>query len=634
MFLKISNRLVLCLVLTISALSSPLSALGQADPKTRPPTQDLLPETTVLFVQLDDFKDFATKMRESSFGKMYQDEAIAPLVEGLWDEAKIAYDDVKDEVGLSIEDITALPSGEMTFAVIAPRRKNPEFMMILELDDESEALDRVLDRGRELIKTEAGEEISVEKTDDGFDIESFNADGKTIKFFRKDGLIVGCTSEDELNAFIDRWMGREVKKVRPFSENRKFITIMNRCKGTKEIKPEARFFVDPIALTKSATRGEFTAQAGLALLPIFGLDGLLGAGGSMLLSEDDFESVVHAHLLLANPRKGVFEMISLKPTSYDPEPWIPHDAVSYLTTSWDIDQMMTELAKIVNTVSGDEGMLERAIEENVNQNIQLDLKADILDHLTGRVTLAQWVIPPMKFNSQVNVLAFELKDPEAIKKSLETLVELANTQDDEDAEDRVESTEYKGVQIWAQSEERMNNRLDRQRERQAERRKERGDEREPVEMDINMPRPAFAIVDNYLMISFERPAAIEHAIDANQGDIELLVHNEEYASTAKKMARLLKTDMPCAMAYQNPKETIRGLVEYAKSENAKSMLSRGAEGNKYLAGIKGRLDDNPLPDFDKLEKYFRPAGWYMTSDDTGYHVLAFSERAEDTDDGK
>ncbi len=621
----VKSRFLMPLVLAFVTIASQLTALGQADPNSRPATQDLLPDTTVVFVQLDNFKDFASKIRESSFGKMTQDEAVAPLVEGLWEEANFAYSDIEAEIGLSMDDITALPSGEMTFAVIAPRRKDPEFMMILELDDESPALDKAMDRGRDLILEATGEKTKTEQTDDGFDIESFNVDGRNIKFFRKDGLIVGSTSEDELNAFIDRWMGREVPKVRPLSENRKFITIMNRCKGTKEIKPEGRFYADPITLIKSATRGDFATQTAIAFFPVFGIDGFNGIGGSMLLSEDDFESVMHTHILLANPRKGLFEMIAPKPTSYEPEPWIPHDASGYLTTSWDVDQMMAELAKLVDTVSGTEGLLEDQIEENVNQNLQLDLNEDILAHLTGRVTLAQWVVPPIKLNSQVNVLAFELKDAEAFEESMNSLVDLANGDSDDDDE-RIVSSEYKGVKIWAQSAERMERRMKARRERRAERRRERGEEEDDFEVDFNMPQPAFCILDNFLLISFERPAAIEHAIDANQGDIELLVDNAEYSSTAKKMARMLKSDMPCAIAYQNPKETIRALVEYARSENAKSWLGRGAEDNKYLKGLQGRLDDNPIPEFEKLEQYFRPAGWYMTSDDTGYHILAFSER--------
>ncbi|MDG1873096.1 MAG: hypothetical protein P8J27_04240 [Mariniblastus sp.] len=411
-------------------------ANAQLDPATRPPTQQLLPETTVAFIQVDNYRDLVMKMQDSSMGQMMQDEAVANLTTGLWDEAKMAYEDVKADVGLEIDDLMSLPSGEMTFAVIAPRRKNPEFLLLLELDDETKALDRVMDRGREVIETRVGEEITQEESEDGIEYESFNVGDRRVRFFRMGGLIVGSTSEEELDAFVDRWAEREVEKVRPLTANRKFVTIMNRCKGTKDIKPEGRFFIDPISLAKSATRGNVAAQVGLNFLPAVGLDGLLGVGGSMLLSEDDFESVVHAHMLLANPRSGVFEMVALKPTDYEPETWLPNDIVSYMTTSWDVDQMLSELTKMIESFQG-EGVVDTWIENNINAEIELDLKEDILAHFTGRVTFTQWMDKPIKVNSQVNVIAMEINDLEAFEASLEAIIERIN-RDQEQGEEGIE----------------------------------------------------------------------------------------------------------------------------------------------------------------------------------------------------
>lgn len=601
--------------------------MAQLDPETRPPTQDLLPETTVAFIQVDNFRDMVTKLQESSMGQLMQEEAVANLTAGLWDEAKTAYEDVKDDVGLDIEDLAGLPAGEMTFAVIAPRRKNPEFLMVLELDEEDDKLDKVLDRGRELIQEESGEEIATTESDDGLTYESFNVDGEQVKFFRLGGLVVGSTSEDELNAFVDRWAEREVEKVRPLTNNRKFVTIMNRCKGSNDLRPEARFFVDPIGLAKSATRGNVGAQITINFLPVLGLDGLLGVGGSMLLSEDDFESVVHGHVLLANPRAGIFEMISLKPTDIRPEPWLPEDAVSYMTTSWDIDQMMVELTKMIEVVQG-EGSVDEWIEENINAEIELDLKEDVLAHLSGRVTYCQWMEPPAKLNSQVNVIAMEIDNVEAFEESLDAIIARINRDGGDDEDERMEETEYKGVRIWNQPAIVMEGRIERRRERRNQRRIENGEE-EREDVDLNIPQPAFAVVGNYLIISPQSRKFVEHAIDTDQGDKVCLADEEKFMKISKKMTKLIKDDSPCAMMYQNPEEQMRMMYELLYSENTKSLIARGAEDNKYVRGLQQQLEDNPLPPFEEMKKYFRPSGGYVLSDETGYHLLAFNLRAED-----
>lgn len=618
-----------CSLAIVAIVGLTANVFGQIDPETRPLTQELLPETTVMFLQIDDFRDMMTKIEASSGGQLWQDEKVAPLVNGLWDEAKLAYEDVREDVGVDLEDFTSLPSGEMTFAIIAPRRKDPVFMMILELNNENEAVDRVMGRGRQLIQEEAGVEILKESTDDGIDFEVVNVDDFRMKFFQKDGLLVGCAAEDlenaerELDEFVDRWMGREVKKVRPLTENRKFITIMNRCVGTNDARPEARFFVDPITMIKAFNRTNIAATAVMnGVLPVLGLDGLNGIGGSMLLAEEEFESVVHAHILLANPRAGIFEMVSLRPTSYEPEPWLFSDATQYMTTSWDVEQMLAELTKMIENFQG-EGTVDEWIEENINQEIELDLKEDILGHLTGRVTWVQWMEKPIRINSQVNLLAFELSDAEAFESSLESVVDRINRADgDEEDEDDLEVTDYKGIRIWSQPTAQIEERMDRRRQR----REERGEEN--VDVDINIPQPAFALVGNYLLISPQSKTLIEHAIDTDQGDFLALADDEKYQVIAKKMARMLKTDMPCATMYQNPEESFKMIFDLVNSDNTNSLLARGAEDNKYVAGIKARLDENPLPSYDDLKKYIRPSGGYAVSDDTGYHFLAFNLRAD------
>ena len=44
------------------------AAMGQSE--SRPKTEDLLPENTVLYVQIEDIRDMIEKMTDSNFGQM------------------------------------------------------------------------------------------------------------------------------------------------------------------------------------------------------------------------------------------------------------------------------------------------------------------------------------------------------------------------------------------------------------------------------------------------------------------------------------------------------------------------------------------------------------------------------------
>jgi len=161
---KLSSALVVT-VLTLPICSVFASPQEDSIPD-RPKTEMILPETTVALVQLPDFQAAVEKIKETGMGKMMADDSISSLVDGLWEEAELAYDDVKEDVGIELTDLTSLPDGEITFAVIAPRRANPEYMVIMDLNEEEGVLDRVMERGRQLLPQdqEASEE---EEEDDG-----------------------------------------------------------------------------------------------------------------------------------------------------------------------------------------------------------------------------------------------------------------------------------------------------------------------------------------------------------------------------------------------------------------------------------------------------------------------------------
>jgi hypothetical protein len=624
-----TQLLHLSLLLSLILASFPILVWGQ-DPlpemPERPDTEELLPETTVAMIQVDNIREFLEKIRESGVGQMMQDESVAPLVERLWGEAQSAYAEQETEIGVSLEDLQTFPAGEITFAVIAPRRKSPEYMMIIETDPESEAVDRIFDRGRE-VADENGIELISEEGVDGITFETFTVNNRLVKLFRHEGLMVASTSDEELDHFIDRWMGREVEKVRPLSQNRKFITIMNRCKGTGDLIPAARFYVDPIEIVRSSTRGNAAAQVTLAFLPVLGLDGLLGIGGSMLLGEDEFASMAHGHVLLAEPRKGVFEMFAFKPTHYDPEPWMPRDVHNYFTTSWDVDQMFAELSKIIDTFQGEDKTTE-FVETTLNPQLGFDVREEILGNLTGRVTWAQWNEPPMRVNSSVNLLVFEVKDPVAFEETMEKIVDRANRDQKEDADGRVEAEDYNGIRIFGPSPERMAEQFEQRRERRRLRREERGQDPR-FDVEVNPPTPSVALVGNYLIVSPQSRVFLRHAIDTDQGEFDSLAASEDYERVSTKMVKMLKTDMPSGIAYSDPRLVFRWMFELAMSENSQSFLADQAIDNPYVSGIKQAIDEHPLPEFDQLEQYLQPQGGFMTSDETGLHFLMFELRSED-----
>ena len=629
---KLSSALVVT-VLTFPICSVFASPQEDSIPE-RPKTEMILPETTVAMVQLPDFQAAVEKMRETGAGKMMTDDSIASLVDGLMEEAELAYDDVKDDVGIELSDLKSLPDGEITFAVIAPRRANPEYMIIMDLNGEEGVLDRVMKRGREMIPKEENAPEDDEEdfpVEEGFEIESFNADGRRIHFFQRENTIVASTSTSELYDLIDRWMGREVEKTRPLASNRKFVTIMNRCAGTQDLDPEFRFFVDPIAVAKSSTRGNASARFTINLLPLLGFDSLSAIGGAMFLDEEEYESVMHAHVLLTNPRTGIFALLAFRPTEYEPEDFIPQSTVNHMMVSLDAPKAYAELTKIVDSFMSP-GAFESAVDKNVNEELGLDLKEDIINSIGGRITWFQWIEEPAIINSTRSGMAFRLKDPEKFEMLMDKMTERFNNDfgGKDKTSDSIEKRDYRDITIYAEPRSKVDARNNRDKERKGRRRNRKpktSDFRSKMERRIESPQ--MAIFGDCLVISFNSNELMKTMIDTFQGEGERLIDDQNYGRIVDESHRLLNNELPMANFYSDPKRQLKWFLELADADQTKEVLTKAAESNKFISGIMQRIEENPLPPFEQLGKYLSQSGGFMSDDDTGLHMLFFTLKSEE-----
>jgi hypothetical protein len=611
-------------LIALSLLANPLWGVQEPKPEVRsnpnrPASAELLPEGTVVYLQIHNVREFVARMNESAVAKAMANEKLAVLVDKLWGEVKNQYEKVRDDVGVSLDELTQLLTGELCFAVVSFKDRMPGVVLMFDYDPESETLSKLLATGRRLAENDGA---TFETTPEGdVEIETVHGDGQDIFFFDSSGTFVASSDLELTKEMLARWRGEDVDKVRPLSQNRKFITIMNRCRGTKDAPPELRGYVDPIDLAKALTRGNFGARVVINSLQLVGLDGFLAAGGSVIYGEDGYESITHGHVLMANPRTGVLAMTALAPGDLTPEPWVSDETISYVSWNWDVERMYTELGKIIDAFQG-EGAFAKLVEENVNTEIGLNLHDDILATLGGRISYVTWYEKPVKFNSQTNAIAFEIKDHERFSQSLETLMDRALEEINEGRDEPIEPRDdYRGVPCWKFDELVRGNR--------------RPEEVDPEDEEDQLRRasvrqafPNVALTDEYLIVSDSR-AFIEKAIDTMKEDAAKLRDDEAFARVSRHMQRLLGTSVPGAIVYSRPERSLEMVFDMAKSEATGQFLARGAEENEIVAAFKRILDENPLPEFDELRPFFAPTGMYVTSDETGVHMLGFQLRPED-----
>ena len=597
---------------------------SEAEPIERPAVAELLPENTLAYVQVSDVLRLRESIRQSAFGQMTQDESMAPFVEGLYGEAEKAYDDfVREEVGdIGLSELAAMPNGEICFAMVAQRRKDPAVVFVMDTDPESDVAGRLEEAGRLRAEAEGAEledEVLEDENLEGLQIRSLTppaGDDNSIYYFEQQGRYVICSSRDLLIELATRAAGTYEGEVRAFTENRKFATVMNRCRGTKEAPPEIAFYVDPIELIRELNRSNVGVKTALAFLPYVGVDGLLAVGGSAIYNEEGYDSIFHLHILMASPRKGFLDLISLKPGFNDPEAFVPADVISYATSNWNVPKTWKEIGDIYDIFTED-GAFEEAL-ETPNEFLGIDLEKDLIDTLDGRLTLMTWPEPPARLNSQSFAGAIKIKDLEKFEETLEVL--LARLADFN--EDALEENRLDGVTFWSEPivrlEERQQQFLDRNEE--------------GVELNVRLGSPCFGIIGDYLVITESRKF-FEEMVKVYNGNAKPLGQDEDYTNMIREMERNLGTQAPSVTFFNRPAEQMRVMFEVADSDNTRELLNYGAEENEYVKGLRNVFEDTPLPAFEDVERYFPPAGGFVTSDETGFHLMVFSLKPADEEEG-
>lgn len=569
----------------------------------RPPAPQILPTETLAYVRVADTRELADKWQQTALGKIFNDPQIEPLVGQLFGEAVAAFGRIEDQVGGSLEDILSIPQGELCVAMVKPKQALPTFVLLLDVASRYPVAEKIIDRG-ETFLAERGATRSTEKVGDT-ELVIHRTQGersREIAFCHRDEKILITGSVAVARQMLVTWDGgtdEEGNAYRTLADNSKFTTIMKRCMGTQGERPQITFFVDPIEIFKAFAQGSVAGQAGLALLPPLGLTGIRGFGGSAILATEEFDSIFHLHLLLANPRSGVLEMLAMTSGDTTPETWVPADAASYMTFNWDFQKTYDSLDKVYNSIRG-EAALSRDIDAMLSQRLGIDVENEVVPEMAGRLTWATWMEKPARINSRSNLIAFKLKDAKKFDRLLDRVADHLG------AEATRES--FAGTKFIRSS--------------QASERLQEDQRRDEPRM-MRRPDPCCAVIGDYLVIT-DSSQFLKHVISTKLGRTGSLADELDYKLIASKIRRQYGGEAAGMIAFDRPEVGLRTLYDVANSDDTRRRLGQMGEDNGFFRVLGDALNDNPLPEFSQIQKYLAPSGGLMIDDETGLHYMAFS----------
>jgi hypothetical protein len=565
----------------------------------RPASSEILPSKTLAYVRITDVKELVEKLDETSVGRMMKEQQLKSLSKQLFAEAEVAFEPAAQRLGLTIAELLQIPQGEITVAAVTPPSGLPAVVLIMDIDGQEQRVEKIWTLLEESLQSEMAR-----TTEDvnGTMITVLTQDDPRwtgLVHFQKESMQVVSSNLDVAKQILSAWNGDGEQGV--LTENQDFADMMRRSSGPRGATPQIRWFADPISLVKVLSRGNLGAQAGLAMLPVVGADGILALGGSITFASQEYDSFVQAHVVMAEPRNGVLAMLAMRSGDATPEVWVPHDVASYQTMFWDIQKTQKEFTKLYDSFRGEDAFHRDVVEKSLN-DLGIDIVGEVMDAWGGRVSLASWFPRPARLGNAAYLGGIMLKEDNKFEQALAKVVERAG--------DDLEEQAFAGITYYVTPPP--------------------GDQPDqPADDQDNRLTPppiriSFGIVDDYLLIA-NRPAIFERGIITRR-DSKSLENELDFKLMASKLRRQPGGRSPGWFIFERPDESIRMLHELATAESVRGKLASQAENNELLGTLHRALEENPLPPFSVLRKYFAPTGSIVISHEAGFRYTGFGLR--------
>ncbi|MEO1617029.1 MAG: DUF3352 domain-containing protein, partial [Planctomycetota bacterium] len=324
-----------------------------------------------------------------------------------------------------------------------------------------------------------------------------------------------------------------------------------------------------------------------------------GIGGSSFTGGDIFEGIAHYHIKIDPPRDGVLGVLRPETGDTTPPKWVPESVAGYTSIHWDIAQTYENVGKVIDRFQGPDS-LKRLAEQPIKTRLGLDLQADVLDNLTGRMVRVVWMQKPIRLNSSVSVFALELKDA---AKAKSTIAKLRDRMPNQIKADSVSG------KVWYRFPSPGAN----------------------FPEQFRKPEPGFLIIDNWVIYS-DSKTFMEKASLANAGNLPRLIELPEYDLVASELGGKLDGEKPFLLSFIDGAQGMRLIYDLMKDENSRKFLRQAGEENVVAKQFAQLLDQNELPPFSEFEKYFAPTGMFGYDEADGIHFGFFTLRADPQDE--
>jgi hypothetical protein len=623
-------------------------ALATASVAARP-ADALLPDTTRGFASVPNLAALEAEFGNTQLGKLADDPAMKEFSSDL----KRQFDDKLaagyERLGLQLEDIRAMASGEVAAATVHDGNTPAGTAVLLDITGRGEEAQKHLQEVFARLKAEKFTQKT--ETVDGTPLEVFDrpADAahgeaaRQVVYFLKEDMLC-CTDQYKLaTEMLSRFVAKPSNNL---AGTEAYRYVMERCQqDAGDAKPHLRWFIEPIpyalALREEAPKPKANEKAEekekvgapkqdtLEIMRKEGFEGLSGVGGWVqFYPQGGKYELMHRTVLFApGPYERAMRMVKLPNVAeFAPPTWATKNLARWSSVNLDIQNAFERSSTLFEAIIGGQpGTFDstlKSIKNDVNGPM-VDIREDIVAHLDSRVTiLVDYHTPGLDDSGERRVIAIRSTDPEKLKVAIDKTMK---------AEHTAKAKEVAGITVWevspnagpanpgpaVQGPVRPR--------RVAPKFPPAGSAPKPQENNVKlMQKSAVAVAHGHLFIATHSDALSE--IVENPTPPGALADDPDFQEVMKQLAEVAPGES-CARVFTRTSEARRvsyELFKQGKLRQSDTLFSRIVNvimGEKPSAAEPQKVDGENLPEFEKIAPYFGPSGTSFKSEEQGFFAV-------------
>ena len=433
-----SRMLIIGTVLIFSVCMD--SVVGQRLNAPKPITsQELLPSSTKAWFSIPDATKLDKKFLETQIGQLAKNKQLAPFVESIKSQFKNWMNDKNVRLGLKLEDVQGVRSGEICIAGILPNQAPGKaqgaaadahgLVLLVDVSGNLDAANKLMKKlsadltARGATKEKFSDAIDAEVSKWKFPSESRIKKPKHAYQTITGGWLLSSDNEAIFRRILRKLVNIDGAKGQSLAAHPAFQGVMNKVK-LEGIEPEVFWYVNPfgyIQLAQAIARerqkfNQKNSDDWAKILKKIGFDGFQGIGGYLAFATGDHELLHRTFVFRPDDpnqnikQKRVYGMLDFrnaKNSQLTPPAFVADSASGYFCASWNMQRALKNVGHAIDTFAKKDGTFRDTL-ESLRREMQVDVPK-VFDNFDNEMMVIADSTMPIKRDSERLVIAVRLK---------------------------------------------------------------------------------------------------------------------------------------------------------------------------------------------------------------------------------